>query len=175
MELIRVYTQQDLYFEEGISLCFDAFPRAERRDREELLRVLKNPDYHFEVLVEEGRFLGIMLYWQTPDFLYLEHFSTLPSLRGQGLGCKALTLLKEKGHTIVLEIEPPSDDLTRRRSGFYQRNGFVPTSHVHIQPKYHVNDPDLQLQILSHPYGIGAEEYERFYKYLKKEVQNPLA
>lgn len=175
MELIRVYTQQDLYFEEGISLCFDAFPHAERRDREELLRVLKNPDYHFEVLVEEGRFLGIMLFWQTQDFLYLEHFSTMPSLRGQGLGCKALTLLKEKGHTIVLEIEPPADDLTRRRSGFYQRNGFVPTSHFHIQPKYHVGDADLQLQILSYPHGIGAEEYERFYKYLKKEVQNPLA
>jgi len=170
MELIRLSPRSRALFEDAFSLYTEAFPHEERRDPPEQLRVLHKEDYHFDLLTQDDQLLGIVLYWQTPQFLYLEHLSTLPSMRNQGLGAAALDLLKEKGLPIILEIEPPENELTKRRFGFYQRNGFVMTDHFHIQPKYHAGDEDLQLKILSWPHAVTAEEYACFKAYLDREV-----
>lgn len=157
-------------FEEAFSLYTASFPYAERRDTAEQSRVFGKEDYHFDVLVENDRLLGIVFYWQTAEFLFLEHLATKPELRNHGTGAAALSLLKEKGLPIILEIEPPADELTKRRLGFYQRNGFVLTDHYHIQAKYHLGDEDLELKILSHPHSISTAQYETFREYMNREV-----
>jgi GNAT superfamily N-acetyltransferase len=111
-----------------------------------------------------------VFYWETEHFLFLEHLATRPDKRGQGFGAAALELLKAKGKPIVLEIEPPVDALTRRRLGFYERNGLVLNPYRHIQAKYHPGDDDLELKILSHPRVLTQDEYDAFYAYMIKEV-----
>ena len=170
MYLLRLTNNDHPLFDAAYQLYTDAFPYEERRDTDEQLRVLQKEDYHFDLLMDQDRLLGIVLYWQTGDMIYLEHLATIEQIRGKGTGTAALGLLKEKGKTIILEIEPPSDDLTRRRLGFYQRNGFILTPHDHIQLKYHLGDEDLTLKILSYPHGIQAEEYSAFRTYLDQEV-----
>ena len=170
MYLKRLKTTAEPHYAPAIELYESAFPTVERRDEAEQLRVMAKDDYHFELIMTEAGFCGIMLYWETAEFLFLEHFATLPALRGQGIGSEALELLKAKGKTVILEIEPPVDTLTRRRRGFYERCGFHLTAHDHLQTKYRPEDEDLPLRVLSFPHSVTATEYDRFYAYLQREV-----
>ena len=170
MKLQRLTMEDTALLEAALELYESSFPPEERRDRSETERALGKDEYKFSVLTEDGKLLGIMLYWTVDELIYLEHFAILPSLRNKGVGTKALELLKLQGKTVILEIEPPVDELTTRRYGFYKRNGFVMTSHYHIQAKYHLGDPDLELKILSYPEEISREEYLSFYNFMSREI-----
>ena len=64
----------------------------------------------------------------------MEHFCVRPELRGRRYGAKALEELGRDGKTVVLEIDPPVDDIARRRQGFYQRCGFAVNPYPHVHP-----------------------------------------
>lgn len=68
-----------------------------------------------------------MLCWETETFIYVEHFFILPHLRGHACGSRALALLGGRGKTVILEIDPPADDVSLRRRGFYERAAFTKT------------------------------------------------
>ena len=170
MYLKRLRSTEKELLARATALYIAAFPREERRDADEQARVMKKENYHFELIMQGEDFYGIMLYWETKDFIFLEHFATLPILRGRGIGSEALSLLKSKGKTVILEIEPQVDELTRRRLGFYQRNGFKATPYHHIQAKYRPDDADLVLTVLSYPHEIDATEYRDFYRYMQQEI-----
>lgn len=170
MRLERISENNQHLFATAFSLYESAFPEEERRDETEQARVMNKSAYHFDLIMKDSEFVGVMLYWETDNFVFLEHFTTLPQLRGKGYGAEALQLLKNKGKTVILEIEDPVDEMTRRRFGFYKRNGFFMTPHYHIQAKYHVGDKDLMLKILSYPHSISKEEYAAFQEYMTKEI-----
>ena len=169
MILTRIDISSPFYYE-AYNLYQDAFPLIERRDLKEHLRVLSQNNYHFSVMLENDKFIGIMLYFESESFIYLEHFAVLPSLRKQGYGSKALELLKQNGKTVILEIEFPCDEITNKRLAFYEKNGFNLTEHYHIQPKYRVDDVDLPLKILSYPTKISDIEYLTFKEFLDNNV-----
>lgn len=167
----RITTKSHPLFEKACALYETAFPWEERRDREEQLRILAKPDYHCTALVENGEFLGILFYWQAEDTIFLEHFATLPHLRGHGIGAKALKLLQDMGKPILLEIEPPCDEMTHRRCGFYRRNGFLMNPYFHIQVKLHREDEeDVELKVLTWPEEFSPAEYEAFRAYMLREI-----
>ena len=170
MHLERLSGQNAHLFDRAFSLYESAFPREERRDLQEQQRAIRDEDYHVDFIMDGETFLGVMLYWETADFIYLEHFTTLPEVRNRGVGSAALQLLKEKGKIVLLEIEPPVDELTRRRYAFYCRNGFQMTPHHHIQAKYHLGDEDLELKILSFPDVLTKEQYRLFQQYMTQRV-----
>lgn len=170
MRLERITEKNCQLLADAIALYKSAFPDEERRGDAEQARVMPKPAYHFDLIMDEGAFCGIMLYWETDAFIFLEHFAVLPELRGRGIGARALSLLKEKGKTVILEIEDPTDEMTTRRFGFYKRNGFVMTPHHHIQAKYQLGTEDLMLKILSYPHEISVDEYLAFQDYMTKEI-----
>lgn len=170
MELIRIDEHNCSLYDKAYNLYVSAFPEIERRDRVEHDRVMSKDDYHFDIILEDSMLLGIMLYWETDSFIFLEHFATLSEVRNKGVGSKALDLLKAKGKTVILEIEDPIDDLTNRRYNFYVRNGFIMTDHYHIQAKYRLNSDDLMLKIMSYPHCISISEYLSFLNYMTQEI-----
>lgn len=170
MRLDRLTEENKELFNKAFALYTSAFPEIERRDIDEQERVMKNPHYNFDAITDGDNFIGIMLYWETDRLIYLEHFAVLPELRNHSRGTEALELLKNKGKVVVLEIEDPVDEITKRRYGFYTRNGFVMTPHYHIQAKYHLGCDDLMLKILSFPYSISREEYFGFINFMTKEI-----
>ena len=108
---------EELAFE-GRWLLYEAsFPRHEQRLPDEQRAVLSHPEYHFTQLFD-GAELGLLLYWEAEDFRYVEHFCVRPELRGRRYGAKALEELGRDGKTVVLEIDPPVDEIARRRQGF---------------------------------------------------------
>lgn len=173
MRLERLSPSNIHLYDKALALYRSAFPVEERRDTPAQHRILEKSDYHFDLIRTGDDFIGIMLYWETDSFVYLEHFATLPELRGQGHGSKALELLKKKNKLLLLEIEPPVDDMTQRRYGFYLRNGLLMNPIYHIQVKYFLGARDLELKILSYPRLLEIEEYRAIYEYLTREAGIP--
>lgn len=115
-------------FEASFTLYEASFPPNERRTREDHLRALQDADFFPLGAVEDGKLLADVFLWETEDFCYLEHFAVQPSLRGHGTGSTILRQLLTQDKPLILEIEPPDDEITCRRKHFYERNGLRGTA-----------------------------------------------
>ncbi len=150
-------------------LLTDSFPRQEYRDLSEWQDCISSRHAFHLMLTEDA--LGLLAYWDFTAFLYVEHLAVDSSHRGCGLGSLMLDALKAgaPGKPIVLEVELPLDDLTRRRIRFYERNGFTLWPQPYLQPPYRQGDAPLPMRLMA--YGEGNEEaFEDVKARIYKEV-----
>ena len=109
--------------------------------------------------------MGFISYWQWPDagVLFIEHFAIDPDLRGQQLGQQALAqVLSIPAAYYLLETERPTDDLSRRRIRFYERQGFQVNDFFYAQPPYQPGSPAIPMKILSLPVMLDKAVFEEF-------------
>lgn len=144
-----------------------SFPPHEQREAPSQETILCHPDYHFTLVLEDAQFVGLVLYWETPEFLYVEHFCILPELRNRHYGQRTLETLGALGKAIILEIDPPTDSTCLRRKGFYERCGFTANPYAHVHPPYHSGNHGHELVVMSCPEGIAPEAYAAFREYLE--------
>ena len=100
----------------------------------------------------------------------IEHFCILPEMRNKQYGQKTLALLAKQGKTLILEIDPPKDDISKRRKGFYERCGFTENSFTHIHPPYHKENEGHHLVIMTCPRQVSRDMFDTFSHYLKNRV-----
>lgn len=63
--------------------------------------------------------------WELNGFRYVEHLATSPAIRNKGYGKLIMEALKKKfSGIIILEVERPEDEISKRRIEFYKRCGF---------------------------------------------------
>ncbi len=105
-----------------------------------------------------------------PGGLYLEHLAVDPGLRNEKFGSRILERLASGGQPVVLEIEPPEDELTRRRCGFYRRNGFVANEHPYLHPSYSRPFEPHPLVLMSRPEPLTGAQAESFGKFVRETV-----
>lgn len=146
-----------------------SFPLNELRVEKSQYAVMKNDEYHFDLIFDDD-WVGEILYWETDEFIYVEHFCMLESARNKGYGSYALKKLAEKGKTIVLEIDQPCDETSIKRKGFYERNGFVENEYPHVHPAYRKRFSGHKLVVMSYPKALKKDEYDKFLGYLCKVV-----
>lgn len=152
----------------------ESFPAHEQRGEASQREIMSHPDYHFTLILEEEAFLGVLLYWETEGFFYVEHFCMVPSKRGRGYGRHALEKLnaiaRKAGRSVILEIDPPVDELSLRRKGFYERAGYWANRWPHVHPPYHERNAGHALVVMSYPEMLSHEKYEAFNGYLRRTV-----
>ena len=170
MEIIRLQTENHPLMERARMLYAQSFPVHEQRQYPSQCRIMGHEAYHFGLVMENGEFAGLMLYWETEDFIYVEHFCMLPELRGRGLGSRALTLLGACGKTVILEIDPPVDAFSVRRRQFYERAGFVTNPYRHVHPPYYREHAGHDLIVMSRPSGLTQEQMDAFVQFLTQTV-----
>lgn len=151
MELHRITSPEDAFFPAMFALYEASFPLSERRARPEQERLLAQRGYFCTAILVDGQFAGLFCWWELDGTCYAEHLATLPALRGQGLGRRAMELLQARGLPIFLEIDPPEDEISRRRQGFYQRMGFLLCDYDYHQAPYRLGMPLIPLRLLSWP------------------------
>ena len=151
MEWRRLTQPEEPAFGRAMALYEASFPRHEQRLPDEQRAVLSHPEYHFTQLFDGAEFVGLLLYWEAEDFRYVEHFCVRPELRGRRYGAKALEELGRDGKTVVLEIDPPVDDIARRRQGFYQRCGFAVNPYPHVFPSGEQRGRDARSESAARP------------------------
>ena len=172
MEFIRLTDPTDPRFAPAFALYEISFPLHERRTRAAQEARLSHPEYRFTLLYEENRLQGILLYWEGPGFRYVEHFAIAPELRGGGVGARALAQLCAQGIPVLLEIDPPVDQISIRRQHFYERCGFVKNPFSHVHPPYRGQFQGHPLVVMSAPSALSQSDYDRFARYLFDPVMS---
>lgn len=95
--------------------------------------------FHFDLIYDEGEFIGwSALLGCTDSFIYIEHFCVLPEKRNRKYGERTLSMLQGCNKTIILEIDPPKDEILRpfAVADFMERNGFKLNDFEHFAPAY---------------------------------------
>lgn len=145
-------TSTSSYLSPAVQLYEQAFPRCERRDTAQWVKLIaSHPAFRVEAIEQGGGFAGFISYWEFSTFCYVEHFAVASNLRGGGIGGKAIEALirAQAPKPLVLEIEPPADALTRRRHDFYARHGLHLSTAPYLQPPYHADEAPLPLALMT--------------------------
>ena len=172
MHLERITNSTHPLYKQALELYQVSFPFHEQREAVSQEAILSNDLYHFDLIYDGDSFVGLVLYWERSNYIYVEHFCILPELRNRQYGQRTLSLLQEKGKIMILEIDPPIDAISMRRKGFYERCGFVENPYSHIHPPYHKGNAGHELVIMSSPRLILRSEYDSFNSFLKRIIMN---
>lgn len=145
---------------EQVRATYEAsFPVAERRDFE-LVRALvkESPFFTMYALLRGEAYVGFITAWRFDSFVYIEHFAIEQTARNGGIGAEAMgQFLAFTSLPVVLEVELPQEELSRRRIRFYERLGFVLDDHIYFQPPYHPGDQPLEMRLMQYG-GLNLEQ-----------------
>lgn len=149
IDFIPLYSTSE-HIEKACTLYELAFPECERRPTEAWLRLMDDePAFHAMLIGTESIFAGILTYWEMPGFVYVEHFAVVPEARGGGIGQHMMQQFRQAFPRVVLEAEPPTDELTHRRIAFYRRCGFEMSERPYFQPPYRWGEQSVPLVLMS--------------------------
>ena len=168
MEFERITTPEHPLYAEAIGLYKISFPPHEQRESASQEGILSHPAYHFTAVCDGGVLIGEALYWDIGGTRYMEHLCVAPAARSRRYGQKILEALRDR--PLILEIDPPVDDISRRRRGFYERCGFVENPYPHVHPPYHQGNAGHALVVMSYPKALTPDEYETFREALENMV-----
>jgi GNAT superfamily N-acetyltransferase len=159
----QIKSTEDQYFAEFWEIYTTSFPLDERRVSEQEIAVFEKTEYQVNGYLSEDHLIGFIAFWTAKAFIFIEHFAVAPEVQGKGFGHIILKqFIEGEAIPVILEIEPPVDDLTNRRLRFYESAGFVKNKHLHFQPPYHTEASPLQLNILTFPHQITPDLYLQF-------------
>lgn len=160
----NIMDQNDPLFSFCWELYLSAFPREERRNIDYHIETMCKKQFHCDVVLDADEPIGILFWWDLSDFIFVEHFATTPDVRGKGYGEKILKeLISTVSKPILLEVEHPEDELSRRRIGFYERIGFVLNDHKYCHPSYQQTPGQyVSLMVMTYPRLITESELNDF-------------
>ncbi len=168
MNIERITCTAHPLYQKAMELYSISFPAHEQREAHSQKHILTQDAYHFDVICDEGNYIGEILYWEVSGFFYIEHFCILPAMRNRHYGQKILNAYQST--PLILEIDPPVDEISIRRKRFYERCGFVENPYRHIHPPYHTENQGHELVIMSSPRMLEVNEYECFDHFLQDIV-----
>ena len=143
-----------------------SFSDDEYRPYDEQLALFEEPEYRIYYMPA-----GFLAVWEFESFIYIEHFAVDPVLRNSGTGSAMLQeLVKQYQKPICLEVELPEDELTRRRIGFYERNGFAFNEYPYIQPPISKGKSPVPLRIMTYGSAITQDTFEEMKRVLYQRV-----
>ena len=167
LKLQRITTQASPYWDSLVRIYHTSFPIDEQRPIESIAHLIEHDErFVAYAIVNENDaaglqainqqptaksqyLLGLLTTWHFEEFIYIEHFAIDPDLRSRGYGAEALkTFIAQQQCPIVLEAEPPTDDITCRRIRFYERLGLTLYDFPYIQPAYTPESNPVELRLM---------------------------
>lgn len=88
MKIRRITQMSDPLYEKALHLYGISFPAHEQREPLSQGQILQQDAYHFDVICDNGEFVGEILYWDIGGAFYIEHFCVLPAMRNKHYGQK---------------------------------------------------------------------------------------
>jgi ribosomal protein S18 acetylase RimI-like enzyme len=168
VKLVRVEDVLSVYLPKVQSTYISSFPEVERRDFNLFCDLLKSqPLFHLYVILKEEAYVGFITFWHFEQFVYVEHFAIDSASRGGGIGSVVMReALKQANALVVLEVEPPVDDLSIRRIRFYEALGFTLYETDYKQPPYRSGDSWYEMKLM----GYGDVDMEIAYPMIRDGI-----
>ncbi len=165
MKQVKLENLSDTFFQMAWELYEGSFPLEERRLKDAQARVMKNPDYNFDIVINNKQFIGFILWWDFETLRYVEHFATSTEQRNKGFGKLILEKFMESNDKpILLEVELPHSTINQRRIKFYERTGFKLNPHYYELPPIQEDHSPLQLLLMSYPTPLSEKDVANFIK-----------
>ena len=159
-------------FDEIYDLMEEAFPESEYRTYENQKKLFEKKEY--KVITEkneDGEIIAFLAYWKFKEFYFIEHIAVSSKCRGGGIGSKIMRRFIESANMpIILEIEPPIDEISNKRRSFYEKLGFKFCEYEYFQMPLRENTKPMRLNIMSYPSLISKIDFERFKKIIYENV-----
>lgn len=148
--MIRIEHYQYTKYKNTVKRIYeDSFPLSERFDFSILEKCDKERNVHLSCILYDDCPIGMWFTINLPnDITYLMYFAIDKEYRNRNIGSKVLQNLMIANDKVMLCIEKPVDEITRKRKGFYLRNGFYETG-------VFFEDTDEQYEVL-----ISCKEYK---------------
>lgn len=149
-------------FNQVFKLMQKSFPKNEYRNYENQRKLLQNPHYNISPYFnDKNELIAFIAVWDFSSFKFVEHIAVSEACRGMGIGTKIMEdLLKSSRSDVILEIEPPKDEVTIKRLHFYERLGFRLNEFPYFQLPLNRGDKKIPLCILSYPQKITEQKFE---------------
>lgn len=172
MHVHLIESQANRWFSKFWEVYQYSFPPHEQRTLKSLVGTLKGGKCSIEAYIEGDSFIGFIIYWQYPTYIYIEHFALSKESRGAGKGSEILRSLIERhvGKSVILDIDPIEDEISRRRREFYLRLGFIQNSHHHMYPPYRAGDKEFELILMTTTAELSTSEYQLFMERLRSDI-----
>ena len=71
---------------------------------------------------------------------------------------------------VILEIDPPEDEISIRRLHFYERLGFTANPHEYTHPSFRRPFHPHRLVLMSRPGALSDDEARRFADFIRERV-----
>ncbi len=171
MKIKRIINPNSKEFKDAFKIYEESFPVFERRLLASQIELLENEKFNFNIVLDDNKnVLALLLTWENDEFFYIEHFAVLESARGKNIGTNILTQLIEKTKKpIILEIEPPIDEISIKRKKFYEKLGFVMNEFKHMHPVFIKGYEPYELKIVSLP-KISNDLFNIYENFINNEV-----
>lgn len=140
----------------------ESFPMFECRTREEHYRAIDDDRFYPMAVFNDDEFIGLIFYWLIDSMCYIEHIAVLPETRGKGYGTLVLNDFCSNFKNVVLEIDPPIDDVSIARERFYHHIGFVTSNFDYTHPSYREEYIPHTLVLMKLNSEMNETEFEHF-------------
>ena len=143
-----------------------SFPKDELRTYAEQKRLFSLPCFDMTVLENFTEIIGFISVWDLDGFRYVEHLAVSAKHRGMGYGSKILKdyMSSHPSERYVLEVEPPRDEVSKKRVEFYEKLGFTLNDYEYIQPA--LSGKEVELRIMATGGALSEEEFNGIRKIL---------
>ncbi len=156
--------------DDAIELLYKCFPEDERRDKDEIINLLECGDMELFTKYDKEDLLCFSLYRELGDVIFVEYLAVNSEHRNSGIGSRAVEELKGLNKMICLEVEPPCDDITRRRIEFYKRHGFFYNDYFYMQPALSEERSPVELRLMTTDRALSRKEFESLKDHILKTV-----
>lgn len=158
----------NIEFEKVYDIMSESFPLEEFRTKEGQKKLLEKNDYNIAVVKnEKNKIIGLIAYFDFQTYIHIDHFAVAKSERGKGIGRKFFREFKKFiGKNITLEVEPPQNNISKRRIAFYNTMGLKLFSFKYFQPPLRKEFGNTPLMIMS---DINDFTEDKF-KIIKKQI-----
>ena len=144
-------------------LYMEAFPEDERKPFKLIEEKVHEGKMEILALEEEEKFVGLAITILHQDMVLMDYFAIEASCRGQGIGGRAIELLKERyqDRRMFLEIEVINENAANnaeriRRKAFYKSHGLT-------EAKIYVSLFGVEMELLTVNCELTYDEYYSVY------------
>lgn len=159
-------------FDRFYQILSNNFPTKEIKEYNYMKDTFHAGLYQVLTLKDNDQIVGIMSFYQHDDFRFIDYFAIDGSLKGKGMGSKMLQyFINLDDKMVILEVEHPEDEQSKRRIAFYQRNGlYLNNQFEYFVPPVRNLKHRLYFHLMSSKQKINNIEFEKYYPQILKMV-----
>lgn len=153
-----------------------SFPASERRDFKRAKALFESHNSYHVIAKKEGDdVIAFLAYWIFGSHYFIDHLAVDEHHRGEKLGSRIVDyFLKDVNKTVVLEVEPLTDEITQKRVLFYKRLGFHLNPFPYTQPPMQRGEPPVDMIIMSYPDPLDEDKFRLITEKIIQECYPPV-